>query len=156
MRETRIVQMIGWFNSNFSFMDRNRLITLDRNWVFQLFHISGSAWRSLIFVCLNFPKNKTGQFGLWFHSPNGSKWPDYRMGENWRFVGLQLATLSLSPNFLLLLAHKWSHSWRPSRRLKKGGLCPPKPPCLAGSFLPQSSLRSHTYGSAGGTPLHPP
>ena len=43
---------------------------------------------------------------------NGSKWPNYRIGENWRIVGWQLATLSLSPNFLSLLAHKRSRSWQ--------------------------------------------
>ena len=47
---------------------------------------------------------------------NGSKWPNYYIGENRRIVGWQLATLSLSPNFLLLLAHNWSRLWRPCRR----------------------------------------
>ena len=39
----------------------------------------------------------------------------------------------------------------------KGGLCPPNPPPprLAAGYWPQCSLRSQTYGSAGGTPCTP-
>ena len=45
--------------------------SFDRISVSRLFPISGSAWRSLIFVCLNFSKSRTCLIGLWFHSP---KW----------------------------------------------------------------------------------
>ena len=37
----------------------------------------------------------------------------------------------------------------------KGGLCPPNPPRLAAGYSPRCSLRSQTYGSAGGTPCTP-
>ena len=33
----------------------------------------------------------------------------------------------------------------------KGGLCPPNPPRLAAGYSPRCSLRSQTYGSAGGS-----
>ena len=42
-------------------------------------------------------------------APNGQI---TKLEKNQRIVGWQLATLSLSPNFLSLLAHKWSRSWQ--------------------------------------------
>ena len=62
---------------------------INRISVSRLFQISGSAWRSLIFVCSNFSKNRTCLFGLWFYSP---KWlqmarlPNWRKSENCRLT----------------------------------------------------------------------
>ena len=43
----------------------------------------------------------------------------------------------------------------PCRRRYYGGLCPPNPPRLAVGSSPRCSLRSQTYGSAGGAPCTP-